>query len=115
MYINTYGEIPVTLRIISKDDKTLIYHEDLNGDYEGLEVETVDDAFNDIFENIGNYYASLSAKIYPSNNGMDDKLHYIGVFSEYFNMDYTEAIKNYYDLEIRPVLVDTSKLKIEID
>ena len=113
MYINSYGEIPVTLRI-TKDDKTFIYHEDLNGDYEGLEVDTLEEALNDIHGNIENYYISLSHKKYPSNNGVDDKTHYIGVFSEYFNIDYTDAIENYYDLEISPVLIDTSMLKIEI-
>ena len=112
MYINTYGEIPVTLKI-SKNDKEFIYYEDLNGDYEGLEVDTLEEALEDIKGNIYNYYEGLNGRKHPLNNGMDDKVSYISEFAEKFNIDYTEAIENYYDIQIDIVDIDLSLLEIK--
>ena len=112
MYISTYGEIPVTLKI-SKDDKEFIYHVDLNGDYEDLEVDTLDEALEDIKGNILNYYDGLNSQKYPLNNGMDDKSSYVSEFAENFNIDFTEAIENYYDIKIDVVDIDLSSLQIE--
>lgn len=113
MYVSTRGGIPVTLSI-GKGDKVFTYYEDLNGDYEDLEVETIDEALEDIVSNIENYYRELSSKRYPSDN-IENKIHYIGVFAEHFNIDFNEAIENYYDLKIIPTTIDTTKLEIEVE
>ena len=75
-YINTYGDIPVTLEIY-KDDKSFIYYDDFCGDYEGMEVDTVEEALEDIRGNIETYCSSLSSIKHIISDSFSNKQCYV--------------------------------------
>lgn len=101
LQINTYGIVSAPLKL-SKGDKEFLYYNDFKGDYEGLEVE----ALEDIKGNLENYLAYINE---------ESKAQYIGVFTENFKIDYTDAIENYSDIKIDIIHLDFKYLKIEVE
>lgn len=112
MIVNTYGTVYAKIRL-SKGDNNFIYKDELTGEYDNIEASTELEAIEYIKSNIENYYSNLNDRGYSSNNGMDDKIHYINEFAEYFDMDLDEAIKNHFNIDIELIDIDTSELEVE--
>lgn len=108
MYINTFGVIPVKIKLF-KGDKEIIINEDLSGEYEDLEVESVEEAISEIKNNIEHYFDCMSSQKYFSESG--NKNSYVSHFSEAFNINFDEV----YDLKIEVLEIDTSFIKIDIE
>lgn len=111
--INTYGTVYAKIRL-SKDNNSFIYKDELTGEYDSIEANTESEAIEYIKSNIEDYYSNLNDRGYSSNNGMDDKIHYINEFAEYFDIDLDEAIENHFDIDIELIDIDTSDLEVEI-